>query len=64
VWVKILTKVIQDRKFRMKMGENLHEVTEQYFDLNKVAKDRVKLYKDAFEMAGRKDLAEKLKDFV
>ena len=46
------------------MGENLHEVTEQYFDLNKVAKDRVKLYKDAFEMAGRKDLAEKLKDFV
>ena len=63
-WVNILTKVVKDKKLRLRMGQNLHEITEQYFDLNKVAKDRVKLYKDVFEMSGRKDLFEKLKEFV
>ena len=63
-WTKVLTKVIKDRKLRENMGKNLHEVTEEYFDLNKVAVHRLKLYKDAFLMKGRKDLAEKLESIV
>ena len=59
-WVKILTKVIRDKKHRDQMGENLHEVTEEYFDMNKVIDQRYTLYKDAFAMSGRTDLAEKL----
>ena len=61
-WVKILTKVIRDHKLRENMGQNLHDTTEEYFDLNKVAPQRIQLYKDAFLMAGRKDLAEKIGD--
>ena len=61
-WVKILTKVIRDKKHREAMGESLHELTEQYFDLNKVVDQRLNLYKDTFELLGREDLAEKLWD--
>ena len=59
-WVKILTKVIKDKKHRDQMGANLHEITEEYFDLNKVIDLRLQLYRDTFEALGRKDLREKL----
>ena len=42
------------------MGANLHEITEEYFDLNKVIDLRLQLYRDTFEALGRKDLREKL----
>ena len=29
------------------MGENLHKITEEYFDLNKVVKHRLELYSEA-----------------
>ena len=44
------------------MGDNLHEITEEYFDLNKVVTQRMQLYKESFELAGRKDLMEKLEE--
>ena len=46
-WVKILTRVINDKKHREEMGRNLHAVTEEYFDLNKVAGFRLELYREA-----------------
>ena len=61
-WVKILTKVIKDKKHRDNMGDNLHEITEEYFDLNKVVTQRMQLYKESFELVGRKDLMEKLEE--
>ena len=60
-WVKILTKVIRDKKHIDQMGKNLHQVTEEYFDLNKVVDLRIGLYRDSFEAMGRHDLKEKLK---
>ena len=60
-WTKILTKVIKEKVLRRKMGENLNDITEEHFDLNKVAKQRLKLYRDSFELTGRTDLLEKLK---
>ena len=48
-WVRILTKVVKDRKHRIEMGENLHKITEQLFDLNKVARGRLDLIKEVFK---------------
>jgi hypothetical protein len=31
------------------MGENLHRITEELFDVNKVAKHRLEIYKKCFE---------------
>jgi glycosyltransferase involved in cell wall biosynthesis len=59
-WVKVLTKVIKDKKHRDQMGETLHKTTEEYFDLNKVIDLRLQLYRDSFEALGRKDLKDKL----
>ena len=30
--------------------ENLHQVTEQYFDINKVVKHRLELYEQCFKL--------------
>jgi len=48
-WVSVLTKIIKDRDLRIEMGKNLHEVTEKYFDLNKVVHNRLTLYMKYFE---------------
>lgn len=53
-WASVLTKVIKDRDMRIEMGKNLHEVTEKYFDLNKVVHNRLTLYKKYFEWRDRK----------
>ena len=51
-WVKILSKVATDHKLRKEMGENLHAITEQLFDVNKVAKHRLELYDQCFKAFG------------
>jgi len=48
-WVKVLVKVIKNKKLRERMGNNLHEITEQYFDLNKTTPHRLDLYDRCFE---------------
>ena len=48
-WTRVLTKVAKDKKWREEMGSNLHEVTEKYFNLNKVVKYRLDLYDQYFE---------------
>lgn len=56
-WVRILTKVCKDKKHREEMGENLHKITEQLFNANKVIGFRLAIYERAF-----KDLGYKLDD--
>jgi glycosyltransferase involved in cell wall biosynthesis len=54
-WVKVLTKCIKNPKHVKQMGENLHKVTEEYFDLNKVCKHRLELYEQSMGLVhGRK----------
>jgi glycosyltransferase involved in cell wall biosynthesis len=62
-WAKVLTNVIKNKPLIRKMGENLHQITEEYFDLNKVARQRIQLYKDAFELRGYPELLKKLEAF-
>jgi len=49
-WVKALTKITKDHKLRKRMGENLHKITEEYFDINKVVKHRLSLYEECFSI--------------
>ena len=48
-WVRVLTKMIKDPKGTKEMGENLHEVTEELFDLNKVAYHRLNVLEFAMK---------------
>lgn len=48
-WVRILSKVIKEKKHREDMGKNLHMITEQYFDINKVVVNRLSLYEECFK---------------
>lgn len=45
-WVRVLTKVIKDPKHVKEMGENLHQITEKYFDLNKVVFERLNVLEE------------------
>jgi glycosyltransferase involved in cell wall biosynthesis len=49
-WVKILTKMIRDKKGREEMGANLKTVTDEFFDLNKVVKFRLDLYRQILNL--------------
>ena len=46
-WIRILSKCIKNPKHVKEMGENLHKITEEYFDINKVVKHRLELYEEA-----------------
>tara|TARA_Y100000034_G_C6810631_1_gene364257 strand:- start:391 stop:975 length:585 start_codon:yes stop_codon:yes gene_type:complete len=48
-WVKVLSRLIRDNKLRKRMGENLYDLTEEYFNLNKVVHHRVDLYDECFK---------------
>lgn len=45
-WVKVMTRMIKDKKGREEMGRNLKSVTDEYFDINKVVKHRLDLYNE------------------
>jgi processive 1,2-diacylglycerol beta-glucosyltransferase len=51
-WVRILNKLCTDSKLRRDMGENLHAITEQHFDLKKVVGQRLDIYEKAFHDLG------------
>lgn len=51
-WVRILSKLAIDHKLRREMGENLHAITEELFDINKVVKHRLDIYQKSFEALG------------
>ena len=50
-WVKILTKVGKDPGLVKRMGDNLHQITEANFDMNKTAGQRLDLYKEAMSVS-------------
>jgi glycosyltransferase involved in cell wall biosynthesis len=45
-WTRILTRVAKDPKLVQRMGENLHQITEEHFDMNKVVGQRLSLYEE------------------
>ena len=49
LWVKVLTRIAKDKKLRLRMGENLHQITQEMFDLNKVVGNRIYLYDHCFD---------------
>ena len=54
-WVKVITKCIKNPKHVREMGENLHKVTEEYFNLNKVVKHRLELYQESIGLVSGRD---------
>ena len=54
-WVKVLTKCLKNPNLVIDMGEALHEVTEQFFDINKVAKHRLELYEQSLGLVHNRD---------
>ena len=52
-WVKVLTHLIKNPNKVREMGENLHAITEQLFDLNKVAYNRLDILE--FAMSQKKN---------
>ena len=48
-WCRVLTHLIKNPKKVREMGENLHSITEQLFDLNKVVYHRLDVLKFAME---------------
>jgi len=48
-WVKRLSYLVKNPKKIVEMGNNLHEVTEKYFNINKVVGQRLSLYEAAFK---------------
>jgi glycosyltransferase involved in cell wall biosynthesis len=51
-WAKVLSKVVKDHKHRLEMGERLHKITEEMFDINKVVKARLEIYDQCFKHMG------------
>jgi glycosyltransferase involved in cell wall biosynthesis len=49
-WVRILSKCIKNPGLVERMGTNLHSVTEEYFNINNVAKHRLELYEECFKL--------------
>ena len=47
-WVKVLTHLVKNPKLVRKMGNNLYDITKEYFDLNKVVHHRLDLYKEFY----------------
>ena len=51
-WVRLLAKLAKDHKLRKEMGENLHAITEEMFDINKVIHHRLEIYEQSFKALG------------
>ena len=53
-WVRTLTRIGKDKKWREEMGKNIKEIADEYFDINKVVHLRFDLYEDHFNVKGGK----------
>ena len=59
-WVKILSKCIKNPAHVKEMGENLHKVTQEHFDLHKVSKHRLELYEQALGLVHGREESQKV----
>jgi glycosyltransferase involved in cell wall biosynthesis len=48
-WVRVLTRVAKDHDLRRSMGENLRELVNEKFDINKTSRARLDMIKGAYE---------------
>lgn len=62
LWVKRLSYLIRNPKKIIEMGENLHQVTEEHFNINKIVKHRLSLYERCFEVLNYNPFQEKQDD--
>jgi len=51
-WRDKLSKVIKDKKHREEMGQNLKEITDKHFDINKNVHGRIELYYEILKVKG------------
>ena len=49
-WVSLLSKVLKDKKHIKEMGQNLKNVVDEYYDLNKVVHFRLLMYKECMNV--------------
>ena len=58
-WASALTKLIKDPKRRIEMGQNLKNITDTYFDINKNVGGRLELYREIMEVKDKVQKREK-----
>lgn len=63
-WVRVLTKLCKDREYREHLGRNLKEITDEYYDINKVVGGRLELYRQVMEIKERAIANAKYKELV
>jgi glycosyltransferase involved in cell wall biosynthesis len=51
-WRDKLSKVIKDKKHREEMGQNLKNITDEHFDINKNVQGRIDLYYEILKVKG------------
>ena len=49
-WVTVLTKALKDKKHIKEMGQNLKQIVDEYYDLNKVVHFRLLMYKESMNV--------------
>ncbi len=52
-WVRILTRCAKDHNLVKRMGNNLHQLTEENFDMNKVVGARLGLYEECMRVTAK-----------
>jgi glycosyltransferase involved in cell wall biosynthesis len=57
-WVKVLSRIAKDKKWREEMGQNLKSITDEYFDLNKTVHLRLELYDEVLNREEKKEVAQ------
>jgi len=46
----VLTKALKDKKHIKEMGQNLKQIVDEYYDLNKVVHFRLLMYKESMNV--------------
>lgn len=52
-WVRVLSNLAKQPDLVREMGENLHKITEENFDLNKVVERRLELYYESMKLLNK-----------
>jgi glycosyltransferase involved in cell wall biosynthesis len=53
-WIRVLTLCAKNPELVKRMGENLHKITEANFDMNKMVKSRIDLYREVMNEKANK----------
>ena len=61
-WIKRLSELVKNPEKTRQMGRNLHEITEKYFNINKVVGQRLSLYEACFNELNYNPFKDKIND--